>query len=119
LRGQELGDAIAKEHVMSDEEQAAPNDEPHVVPIEDHLDLHPFRPRDIPDVVRDYLDAAVARGLGEVRLIHGRGIGFQRERVREVLAADARVEWFGDAPPERGHWGATLVRLRRAEPSGA
>ncbi len=93
------------------EDESDPEDE-HVLPIEDVLDLHPFRPRDVPAVVRDYLDAAIARGFREVRLIHGRGIGFQRERVRAVLAADPRVEWFGDAPPDRGHWGATLVRLR-------
>ncbi len=101
--------------MVTDEDDTpdTPGDDPHVVPVEDHLDLHAFRPRDIPDVVRDYLDAAVARGLREVRLIHGRGTGFQRERVRAVLAADPRVESFGDAPPGRGHWGATVVRLQR------
>jgi dsDNA-specific endonuclease/ATPase MutS2 len=95
-----------------DDAAATPGEEPHVVPVEEALDLHAFQPRDVPDVVRDYLDAAVACGLREVRLIHGRGTGFQRERVRAVLAADPRVESFGDAPPGRGHWGATVVRLR-------
>lgn len=85
---------------------------PQEIPIEDHLDLHAFRPRDIPDVVRDYLEEAAARGFREVRLIHGKGIGFQRERVRKVLEGHPRVESFGDAPAHRGHWGATLVRLR-------
>lgn len=89
---------------------------PHALPIEDAIDLHAFRPRDVPDVVRDYLDAAQARGLREVRIVHGKGIGFQRERVREVLAAHPAVESFSDAPAGRGHWGATLVRLR---PGGA
>jgi dsDNA-specific endonuclease/ATPase MutS2 len=86
--------------------------DPVPIPIEDHLDLHAFRPRDIPDVVRDYLDEAAARGLREVRLIHGKGIGVQRERVRGVLAEHPGVESFADAPAGRGHWGATLVRLR-------
>jgi dsDNA-specific endonuclease/ATPase MutS2 len=90
----------------------APADAPHVVPLEDHIDLHAFQPRDVPDVVREYLDAALARGFREVRLIHGRGIGVQRERVRAVLGRHPAVESFGDAPPERGHWGATVVRLR-------
>ncbi len=93
---------------------------PHVVPIEAVLDLHAFLPRDVPDVVRDYLDAALAAGFVEVRLIHGKGIGVQRERVRALLASHADVEAFTDAPAERGHWGATVVRLRpggRSTPS--
>jgi dsDNA-specific endonuclease/ATPase MutS2 len=67
----------------------------------------------VPDVVSDYLEAARARGFREVRLIHGRGIGVQRERVRAVLGRYPAVESFHDAPPERGHWGATVVRLQR------
>ena len=85
---------------------------PHVLPVEDAIDLHTFAPRDVPGVVRDYLDAAWAAGFREVRLIHGKGIGVQRERVREVLAAHAAVAAFADAPAERGHWGATLVQLK-------
>ena len=82
------------------------------VPIEDSIDLHPFRPRDIADVVRSYLDAAVERGFREVRIVHGKGIGFQREVVREVLETHPDVEGFALAPPERGSWGATVARLR-------
>jgi dsDNA-specific endonuclease/ATPase MutS2 len=82
-----------------------------VLPIEDVLDLHSFQPRDVQDVVRDYLEAAVAAGFREVRLVHGKGIGVQRERVRALLAGHACVESFADAPPGRGHWGATVVRL--------
>ena len=98
----------------------APAGEPaHVIPIEDVLDLHSFLPRDVPDVVRDYLEQAVSAGFREVRLVHGRGIGVQRERVRALLAGHASVESFADAPPGRGHWGATLVRLRRTPAPGA
>jgi len=86
---------------------------PVVVPIEDALDLHPFAPRDIPDVVRDYVEAAAAAGLTEVRVIHGRGRGVQRRRVREVLAAHPLVVELREATPERGGAGATVVRLRR------
>lgn len=84
-----------------------------VVPIEDSIDLHGFQPRDIPSVVEEYTRAAAELGLGEVRLIHGRGTGFQRQRVRQVLAACPWVERFADAPATRGGWGATLVWLRR------
>lgn len=87
--------------------------EPVVVPIEDAMDLHPFHPRDIPGVVRSYLEAAVEAGFHEVRLIHGRGKGVQRQRVQELLEGDPLVEGFRDAPAERGGWGATIVTLAR------
>jgi dsDNA-specific endonuclease/ATPase MutS2 len=81
------------------------------VPIGDSLDLHSFAPADIPSVVADYLEAAHAAGFREVRLIHGRGIGFQRERVRSVLGEHPVVGSFHDATPDRGGWGATIVYL--------
>jgi hypothetical protein len=87
-------------------------DEAVVLPVEDSIDLHPFSPRDVPEVVADYLEAAHARGLRELRLIHGRGIGVQRERVRSLLAKHPLVEDFRDAPPERGGWGATIAILK-------
>jgi dsDNA-specific endonuclease/ATPase MutS2 len=82
-----------------------------VLEIEDSIDLHTFAPRDIPGVVESYLDAACEKGFQEVRLIHGRGQGVQRARVRQVLARHPRVVDFGDAPGSRGGWGATLVVL--------
>ena len=87
-------------------------DEPVPIPIEDALDLHAFAPRDIPSVVAEYLQAARARGFTEVRLIHGRGRGVQRTIVQSVLAGHPLVAGYADAPPERGGWGATIVRLR-------
>jgi len=82
------------------------------IPIEEHLDLHAFRPSEITDVVDAYLEAALEAGYREVRLIHGRGKGVQRARVQRLLADDPRVERFTDAPPGRGGWGATIVWLR-------
>ena len=87
-------------------------DSPVIPPVDDSLDLHTFAPRDIPDVVREYLAECVRRGLGEVRLVHGRGTGMQRAVVRAVLEGHPLVATFADAPPERGGWGATVVRLR-------
>ncbi len=84
-----------------------------VLPIEDRLDLHAFRPRDVRSVVHSYLECALEAGFEEVRIVHGRGIGTQREIVRSVLERHPAVRAFQDAPPERGGWGATLVRLRR------
>jgi dsDNA-specific endonuclease/ATPase MutS2 len=85
--------------------------EPIEIPIEDSLDLHPFRPEETASVVEEYLAEARARGFAEVRLIHGRGIGVQREIVRKTLARSPHVLSFEDAPPERGGWGATVARL--------
>lgn len=82
------------------------------VPIEDALDLHTFVPRDVPDVLREYIGECVRRGFREVRVIHGRGTGTQRTIVRSVLGSHPLVEGFADAPPDRGGWGATVVRLR-------
>ena len=87
-----------------------------VVPIEDHLDLHVFRPRDVRSVVETYLEEALLAGFREVRLIHGRGVGVQREIVRSLLTRHAGVAGFADAPPERGGWGATVVRLAPPHP---
>src|SRR5262245_45231209 len=88
--------------------------DPVVLPIEDVLDLHAFAPRDVASVVEAYLEAAAGRGLTEVRLIHGRGIGVQRAIVQGLLGRHPLVAGFADAPAERGGWGATIVALRPA-----
>jgi len=81
------------------------------VPIEDSFDLHSFSPRDVVDAASDYLDAAREAGLTEVRLIHGKGTGAQRAAIRKMLASRADVMEFADATPDRGSYGATVVRL--------
>jgi DNA-nicking Smr family endonuclease len=95
-----------------DDEGELPGEEAIVeLPITDVLDLHGFRPAEIADVVRTYLDEAHAAGLRRVRLIHGKGIGVQREAVRRILAGDPRVVAFGDLPAHHGGWGATWADL--------
>lgn len=81
------------------------------LPIEDHIDLHPFRKEEIRDVALDYLTAARERGFREVRLIHGRGKGVQRAIIHSLLSSLDWVESFHDADPLGGGWGATIVRL--------
>jgi dsDNA-specific endonuclease/ATPase MutS2 len=85
-----------------------------VVPLEDQLDLHSFAPRDVRSVTEAYLEQALAAGLRRVRLIHGRGIGVQRDIVRAVLARHPAVVSYADAPDLRGGRGATVVELRAA-----
>ena len=93
---------------MSDPEDEVPVE----VEIGAALDLHSFAPRDVAAVVAAYVDAAFERGLREVRLIHGKGAGVQRANVRRVLAEHSKVLEFWDGTPDRGAWGATIVRLR-------
>ena len=82
----------------------------HRVPIEAQLDLHAFAPRDIASVVEEYINAAHEAGLGEVRLIHGRGKGVQRGIVQQALERHPLVVEFWDA--EESHLGATVARLK-------
>ena len=87
------------------------------VPVTDVLDLHSFRPDETQHVVAAYLGEARQAGLDEVRIIHGRGRGVQRALVHRILRVAPEVAGFAEAPPTRGGWGATVVRLRRAEDS--
>jgi len=87
-------------------------EEPLHVPITDVFDLHTVRPQEVKEVVEAYLEEANRLGLKALRIIHGRGIGVQREIVRGVLARTPFVLSFQDAPPEAGSWGATIVNLR-------
>jgi len=82
----------------------------HHVPIEGTLDLHAFEPRDIKSVVEEYVTAAHAAGLREIRLIHGRGRGVQRGIVQQALERHSLVVEFWDAPET--HLGGTVARLR-------
>jgi dsDNA-specific endonuclease/ATPase MutS2 len=89
-----------------------PFPDPVRIPIEDVLDLHTVSPRDVKAVVEEYLFEANRLGLKALRIIHGRGIGVQRETVRAVLQRAPEVLSFADAPMEAGGWGATVVTLR-------
>ncbi len=90
----------------------AESGEPIRIPITDVFDLHSVPPRDVKAVVEAYLEEARKLGYTAVRIIHGRGIGVQREIVRSVLARTDFVIDYRDAPPEAGGWGATIAMLR-------
>jgi dsDNA-specific endonuclease/ATPase MutS2 len=70
-------------------------------------------PRDVEGVVEAYLEEAHKSGFTALRIIHGRGIGIQRDTVRRVLARTPYVVSFSDAPLEAGGWGATVVTLAK------
>jgi len=80
--------------------------------ITDVFDLHTVPPRDVEGVVEAYIEAAFEQGLIHLRIIHGKGIGVQRETVRRVLERIPFVQGFQTAPEGAGGWGATLVTLR-------
>ena len=86
--------------------------DPIRLPITDVFDLHTVPPRDVREVVEEYLLEAHRLGYKALRIVHGRGIGVQREMVRAILARTHFVEAFRDAPAEAGGWGATIATLR-------
>lgn len=90
------------------------HDEPVAIPITDVFDLHTVPPRDVKGIVEAYLEEARARGFTAIRIVHGRGIGVQREMVRTILARTPFVVAFADAPMEAGGWGATIATLSPA-----
>ena len=87
---------------------------PHPVEIEitDVFDLHTIQPREVKMVVEEYLRLAHEKGFRSVRIIHGKGIGVQREMVRSILSKTSFVADWTNAPAEAGGWGATIVRFR-------
>jgi DNA-nicking Smr family endonuclease len=89
-----------------------PFPDPVELAITDVFDLHAIPPQQTKAVLEEYLLLAHARGFRYVRIIHGKGIGVQREITRKVLARTSFVVEFHDAPPEAGGWGATVVELR-------
>lgn len=89
--------------------------EPVTIPIEDVLDLHTFKPKDIPDLLDDYFCACIDTGLFSVRIIHGKGKGILKKRVQGILKKHPMVKSFKNAPHEAGGWGATLVELKRRQ----
>ena len=89
-----------------------PFPEPVEIEITDVFDLHTIPPRDVKRVVEEYLEIAREKGFPVVRIIHGKGIGVQREMVRTLLARTDYVLDWTDAPPEAGGLGATIVRFK-------
>jgi dsDNA-specific endonuclease/ATPase MutS2 len=88
--------------------------EPVVIEITDVFDLHTIPPRDVKAVVEEYLHQAHVKGFPVLRIIHGKGIGVQREMVRAILArTDFVLDWT-DAPADAGGLGATIVRLKES-----
>ncbi|HUV76830.1 MAG TPA: Smr/MutS family protein [Desulfobacterales bacterium] len=85
---------------------------PVKMPIEDILDLHTFKPKDVPDLLVDYFSACIDAGIYSVRIVHGKGRGILKKRVQGLLKKNSLVESYRNAPLQAGGWGATLVELK-------
>ncbi|MGH9870109.1 MAG: Smr/MutS family protein [Candidatus Polarisedimenticolia bacterium] len=86
--------------------------------IDGVLDLHTFHPSDVKTLIPDYIEECLARGIFDLRIIHGKGTGALRRSVKAILERHPAVEWVRTADETAGGWGATLVRLRRPQGSG-
>ena len=85
--------------------------EPFELPIDGVLDLHTFSPKEVKDLVPEYIGECLRRGITEIRIIHGKGTGALKATVHAILKKDPRVASFKDADAGAGGWGATIVRL--------
>jgi dsDNA-specific endonuclease/ATPase MutS2 len=97
--------------MQNDDETLNPFPEPVEIEITDIFDLHTIPPREVKPVVEEYLREAHRNGFRVVRIIHGKGIGVQREIVRSILTRTSFVNDWSDAPPDAGGLGATLIRF--------
>ncbi len=111
-----VSDDERRDHHKGQSEQDGPAgvaDEAIVeIPIDGTLDLHTFHPNEMSSVVREYLIAAAAQGLTEVRIVHGKGKGVLRHGVQRLLEQLPLVASFRSGGDQRGQWGATIVTLK-------
>ncbi len=88
---------------------------PQYIEVTDVLDLHGFFPEQVPEMVKEFIKNALKLKLYRLRIIHGKGKSKLKWTVYQVLKQNPHVSWFGDAPPEIGGWGATVVELKPSE----
>jgi DNA-nicking Smr family endonuclease len=85
---------------------------PDFIEVTDVLDLHGFFPEQVPEMVEEFIKNALELKLYRLRIIHGKGKSKLKWTVHQVLKENAHVIWYGDAPPEIGGWGATIVDIK-------
>ncbi len=101
--------------IQDKNDQSMEDPQPLELPIDGVLDLHTFQPREVKDLLPDYILACREKGILEVRVIHGKGTGALRRTVHSILSRLPEVASFRLAGEDAGSWGATLVKLRPLE----
>jgi len=109
----ERGEDTNSEHFSPAEKES--REQPMEMVFDGTLDLHMFQPREVKDLVRDYIEECLARGILELRIVHGKGIGNLRRIVHGILDKHPAVVWYGHQS-DAGSWGATVVRLELPGP---
>jgi DNA-nicking Smr family endonuclease len=99
------------EDEYSDENEDPGTEKPVEIPIDGILDLHTFSPKEVSDLLNDYIQECIDREIFDLRIIHGKGKGILRDRVRSILKKNPNVKEYSEAPLEAGGWGATVVSL--------
>jgi len=94
-----------------------PDEDPVELPIDGVLDLHTFSPKDVKDLVPEYIEECLRRGITDLRNIHGKGTGTLKAMVHSLLKKNPHVAGFKDAGAGGGDWGATEVRLIHRMPN--
>ncbi len=97
------------------ENEENPFPDPVVLEITDSIDLHSFRPDEVESVTKAYLKEAYKKGFETLRIIHGKGIGVQRETVRNLLASTDFVSSYRSGDEFSGGSGATIVKLKNSK----
>ncbi len=90
-------------------------DQPVKIQIDGMLDLHTFQPKEVKELLHDYIEECLKDEIYELRIIHGKGTGTLKAVVRSVLEKHPSVASYTDADPMSGGWGATLVTLKRGK----
>jgi hypothetical protein len=112
--GTEASPSESAPEELAEAGETPPFEKPVAFPPGGTLDLHTFSPREVAPLLGDFLDLCEQAGISRARIIHGKGTGVLRHRVRALLAREPRIISYRDAPPEAGGWGATVVELRFA-----
>jgi len=87
---------------------------PEYIEVTDVLDLHGFFPEQASEMVEEFIKNAIKLNLFSLRIIHGKGKSKMKWTVHQILKSNPHVTYFGDAPPELGGWGSTIVELNHS-----
>jgi len=86
-----------------------------IYPIDGVLDLHTFQPREVKDLISEYISVCQEKGILQIRIIHGKGTGTLRRIVHASLDKNSQILDYWQEEGSGGSWGATIVQLRSGD----